>query len=65
MAYGPKITPFDDPAAPVGPQKDREPKTPRGAERCRDWSLRKTANLMIGVTGALWALVAIVIKLLF
>lgn len=65
MAYGPRIAPFDDPAAPAGPQKDREPRKPRGTERRGHWSLRRTANVMIGVTGALWAIVALVIKLLF
>lgn len=65
MTYGPKIAPFDEPAAVPGQQNDREPRQPKGADRKRNWSLRTSANVMIGVTGALWALVAIVLKLLF
>lgn len=65
MAYGSNSAPLD--GRPLGgPGEDGSaPRPPARSEKSRRWSLRTSANLMIGITGGLWALVAIVLKVLF
>lgn len=62
MTFAPKSAGVDAPAAAVrGPGRDSRP--PEGKPAPRRWSKRQTLNLVIGVTGAAWALVAVVLKL--
>lgn len=65
MAFAPESAGVDAPAAMVrGPVRDSRPPEGKGETTPRRWSRRQTFNLVIGVTGAAWALVALVLKLL-
>lgn len=63
MTFGTNSAPFDG-GSMASPSQGGGSRPPAGADRKR-WSLRTSANVAIGVTGALWALVAIVLKILF
>lgn len=61
MTSAPKSAGFEAPATPVRGSS----RPPESGKTPRRWSKRTTLNLMLGVTGAAWAVVAVVIKLLF
>lgn len=65
MAYGSNSAPLDGSPVKGGGGDGPSPLPPARAEKRKRWSLRTSANLMIGVTGALWALVAVILKVLF
>lgn len=58
MTIAPKSADLEAPASPV--RGSRPPGQAPGR-----WSKRTTLNVIVGVTGAAWALVAVVLKLLF
>jgi hypothetical protein len=61
MTSAPKSAGFEAPA----PSPVRGSRPPEGGDMPRRWSKRSTMNLVLGVTGAAWALIAVAIKLLF
>jgi hypothetical protein len=61
MTLAPKSAGFEAPATSPG----HGTRPPEGRDVSSRWSKRSTLNLIIGVTGAAWALVAVVLKLLF